>query len=88
MSADIAMMLTARTLWTALLVAAPVLLLALVIGLLISIVQVVTQVQEMSLTFVPKLLGTVAMLAFLGPWMMKQITSFASWAIGSIPSYI
>ena len=84
MSIDLAVMLTSKTLWAALLVAAPVLLAA----LLVSVFQVVTQIQEMSLSFVPKLLSVVAVLVIGGSWMLRQIVSFATWMFGAIPSYL
>lgn len=88
MSIDLAVMLTSKTLWAALLVAAPVLLAALLVGLLVSVFQVVTQIQEMSLSFVPKLLSVVAVLVIAGSWMLRQIVSFAAWMFNAIPSYL
>jgi flagellar biosynthetic protein FliQ len=88
MSIDLAVMLTSKTLWAALLVAAPVLLAALLVGLLVSVFQVVTQIQEMSLSFVPKLLSVVAVLVIAGAWMLRQIVSFATWVFNAIPSYL
>lgn len=72
MHSDLAMKLTADLFWTGLLVSLPVLGLTMLVGLVISILQVVTQIQEMSLSFVPKLLAAgVAIIAF-GPWMLRQ----------------
>jgi flagellar biosynthetic protein FliQ len=88
MSIDLAVMLTSKTLWAALLVAAPVLLAALLVGLLVSVIQVVTQIQEMSLSFVPKLLSVVGVLVIAGSWMLRQIVSFATWMFNAIPSYL
>lgn len=88
MSIDLAVMLTSKTLWAALLVAAPVLLAALLVGLLVSVFQVVTQIQEMSLSFVPKVLSVVAVLVVAGSWMLRQIASFATWVFNAIPSYL
>lgn len=62
---------------TAALVAAPVLLAILLVGLLISIIQVATQIQEMTLTFVPKLIVTVVVLLTLGGWMISTLRQFA-----------
>src|SRR5690606_32136768 len=71
MDADVAMSLMAQTLLGALKVAAPVLVTALVVGLGISVLQVVTQVQEMTLTFVPKLIAVVLVCVLLGGWMVS-----------------
>lgn len=77
MDADFAMHLLAETLLTAAKVAAPILLATLVVGLLISILQVVTQIQEMTLTFVPKLVTVVVMFLICGAWMMAVVVGFA-----------
>ena len=62
LTSDFALALGADTLWTALLVSLPVLGLSMLVGLLVSILQVVTQIQEVSLTFIPKLLTVMATL--------------------------
>ncbi|WP_312368432.1 flagellar biosynthetic protein FliQ [Stenotrophomonas sp.] len=77
MDADIAMQLLADTLITAAKVSAPVLLATLLIGLLISVVQVVTQVQEMTLTFIPKLIAVGGICLFLGGWMIASTVELA-----------
>lgn len=74
-------------LWTAILIAAPVLGFSMLVGLLVSILQVVTQIQEMSLTFVPKILTVAITLLVFGPWMLGLLTRFASTAIGNVPIY-
>ena len=72
--------------WTGLVVSAPVLGLTMLVGLAISILQVVTQVQEMSLSFVPKLLAAgIATIAF-GSWMLRVLTQFFTRLWSSIPS--
>lgn len=87
MTSDFAMALTTEMLWTAILIAGPVLGLSMLVGLLISILQVVTQVQEMSLTFVPKIFVTAVTLIVLGPWMLGVLVNFARDLIGNIPQY-
>ena len=68
-----------------LMISAPMLLFGLVIGLIISIFQAVTQIQEMTLTFVPKILAVaIALLIFL-PWMINKLTDFAGHLFGMIP---
>lgn len=81
MSPDSAMNLLNETLLTAAMVAAPALLVVLTVGLLISVVQVATQVQEMTLTFVPKLIALGVTLVFLGGWMLTTVVEFARRAI-------
>ncbi|MGQ0509203.1 MAG: flagellar biosynthesis protein FliQ [Betaproteobacteria bacterium] len=71
-----------------LLVAAPALGAALVIGLVVSILQAATQVNEMTLAFIPKLIGVVAALALAGPWMIAILTDYVRRLFGSIPGLI
>jgi flagellar biosynthetic protein FliQ len=77
MRPDYALTLMTELFWTGLLICLPVLCLTMLVGLLVSIFQVVTQIQEMSLTFVPKLLSAMAVLVFAGPWMLRTLTQFA-----------
>ncbi|MGB9761972.1 MAG: flagellar biosynthesis protein FliQ [Caldimicrobium thiodismutans] len=66
----------------------PLLLTALVIGLAISIFQAVTQIQEMTLTFVPKILAMALVLFFSLPWFIKKIVNFTENLILNIPGFI
>lgn len=86
MGADRAISMLDGMLWRAALVSAPLLLAILLVGVIISIVQVATQVQEMTLTFVPKLIVATLVLIFLGSWMMRQVSQFAEGLFLSIPS--
>lgn len=85
---DVALQLMNELLWNAVLIAAPLLGLTLLVGVLVSVLQAVTQVQEMSLTFVPKLLTAAMVLAVFGPWMLRKLLAFASSLISNIPSYV
>lgn len=85
MDSDRALGLMNELLWNALLVAGPVLVAALVTGLLISILQVATQLQEMTLSYVPKPLVSALVLILLGPWMVHRISQFAVSMISIIP---
>lgn len=88
MHSDLAMKMTADLFWTGLLVCLPVLGLTMLVGLVISVLQVVTQVQEMSLSFVPKLVTAgIAMVAF-GPWMLGTLCRFAVGLWTQIPSMV
>jgi flagellar biosynthetic protein FliQ len=84
--ADQALQLLDHLLWTTFLVAAPLLISCLVVGLLISVLQVATQLQEMTLSYVPKLAVAALVLVALGPWMIQQIMEFAIGVIKLIPS--
>lgn len=87
MSPDLALQLLADLLWNALLISAPLLAVTLVVGLLISVIQVVTQVQEASLTFIPKVIAAVVVLVVCGPWMLKRLVAFSTKLIANIPGY-
>lgn len=71
-----------------LLMAAPVLGVGMVVGLVISIFQSVTQIQEMTLTFVPKILAVMLALLFFGPWMLTKMINYTEAIITNIPNYI
>jgi len=66
-------------------VAGPLLATSLVIGLMISLIQSVTQVQEMTLVFVPKMIGVALVLVFLGHWMLNQVVGFTDQLFSMIP---
>jgi len=85
MHVDLALRMLGDLFWTALLVCAPVLGLTMLVGLLVSVVQVVTQIQEMSLTFIPKLATAAISLIVFGPWILKTLMSFTSRMWSSIP---
>lgn len=68
--------------------AGPILIVSLVMGFLISLLQSVTQVQEMTLTFVPKLIAVAVILLFFGNWMMHESVTFAEDIITNIPRYL
>ena len=88
MHADLALRMMANLLWTGLIICLPVLAVILVVGLAISQLQVVTHVQEMSLTFVPKLLATGVVLIAMGPWMLRTLTSYSAQLWASIPTLL
>lgn len=72
---------------TALMVAAPILGVTLVVGIVVSLVQAVTQVNEMTLTFVPKLLGVFVAMLIFGPWMMETLLNFSAGLFANMASY-
>jgi len=78
MTQQLAIEICKNAVWTALIVAAPMLITGLVIGIGISILQSVTQIQEMTLTFIPKILGVVVITILTLPWIMNVILGFTS----------
>ena len=69
-------------------VAMPVLLTVLVVGLIVSVFQAITQINEASLSFVPKLLAAVAVFALAGPWMLTTLVDYLQRTLESLPSLI
>lgn len=86
MGADHALSLLSEMLWNAVIVSAPIMLAILLVGVMISVLQVATQIQEMTLTYIPKLLVSAFLLIFLGSWMIGRITQFAQGLFLAIPS--
>ncbi|MEQ9462684.1 MAG: flagellar biosynthesis protein FliQ [Haliea sp.] len=75
-------------LWLAVLLAAPLLLSALAVGLLIGIFQAATQIQEMTLSFIPKLIALVVALFVAGPWMLQVVITFTQRLYSEIPGML
>lgn len=78
MNQEMAIYVLRETLFTALLLAAPMLLTGLVVGLTISILQSVTQIQEMTLTFIPKILSVALVMLLAMPWMLNLMQSYTN----------
>lgn len=85
MTPESVMMLGTEAMKVALALAAPLLLVSLVTGLLISILQAATQINEMTMTFIPKILMIVGVAVALGPWMMKIYIEYTRALFASIP---
>ena len=80
--------LATQALWTATKIAAPLLIVSMVIGTAISLLQAVTQVQEMTLSFVPKLMGIAIVLVLSGGWMLSTLTDFTRQLFEAIPNIV
>lgn len=68
-----------------LILGAPVLLTALIVGLIVSVFQAVTQIQELTLSFVPKIVAMLAAIALVGPWMLERLIEFSREMFGQLP---
>ena len=75
-------------LYMLLLISAPMLITVLLIGLVVSIFQAATQIHEATLSFVPKIIGAVAVLAVAGPWMLTSLVEYIQRTLQSIPSAV
>lgn len=88
MSPDLVVSLTTKALEVSVMLAAPMLLFGLVAGLVISIFQAVTQIQEMTLTFIPKILAVIAAVIIFFPWMMDVVINYTINLFMNINQYI
>ena len=77
-----------QALWVTMLIAAPLLLSALAVGLLVGMFQAATQINEMTMSFIPKLLVLVLALVVAGPWMLSVIVNYTTNLMAQIPSLI
>ena len=77
-----------QSLYVLIMISAPVLITVLVVGLLVSIFQAATQIHEATLSFVPKVLAVVAVLAVLGPWMLSSLVEFLQRSLQAIPTVV
>ena len=88
MSPELVITLGQETIKTTLLLAAPLLICALVVGLLVSIFQAVTQINEATLSFIPKILAVVVALVICAPWMLDVISRFTTTLFENITTYV
>lgn len=88
MDQDTVVNLSTQAMELSLKIAMPLLLCGLLVGLLVSVFQAVTQIQEQSLSFIPKILALAVVLVVGGPWMLNQLMVYTTELWGSIPSQI
>ena len=86
MNAQMVLTMGQEALLTLLMVSAPVLGVVLVVGLLVSLIQAITQINEATLTFIPKLIAAVAVFALAGPWMLSVLIEYIRRTIEAIPA--
>ena len=88
MNQDVVVSLTMDAITLALKIALPMLMVGLVVGLVISVFQAVTQIQEQTLAFIPKVVALVAIIAIFGPWMLGQLETYTTALWASIPQMV
>ena len=88
MNQDVVVSIVTHAMEVGLKVSLPILLVGLVVGLVISVFQAVTQIQEQTLSFIPKVLGLVVVIIVAGPWMLGQILTWTQELYGSIPTLV
>ncbi|GIX07180.1 MAG: flagellar biosynthesis protein FliQ [Candidatus Poribacteria bacterium] len=88
MNEQVVIDLVREMIWVTALISAPVLLTALVVGLAISILQAITQIHEMTLTFIPKIVTISLVLVLLLPWVLHTLVSYGVKVLSSMTSYL
>ncbi|OZI60315.1 flagellar biosynthesis protein FliQ [Bordetella genomosp. 11] len=88
MDAETVMTMTYQAMRMILIVAGPLLLVTLLVGLLISVFQAATQINEMTLSFIPKLVAVAATLVLLGPWLIGMMTDYIRQIMNQIPNLV
>ncbi|MBN4054150.1 flagellar biosynthesis protein FliQ [Nitrospira defluvii] len=88
MTPELVIEIIQRTVEVSIFLSAPILLSSLIVGLLVSLIQAVTQINEATLTFVPKILVAGISLAFFLPWMLSVIVDFTSKILINLPIYV
>jgi flagellar biosynthetic protein FliQ len=88
MNSQLVLTIGQDALWMMLMISAPVLGIVLVVGLVISLFQAVTQINEATLAFVPKLIAAMAVFALAGPWMLSTLVEYVRRTIEAIPSSV
>ncbi|MEW8970948.1 MAG: flagellar biosynthesis protein FliQ [Mesobacillus sp.] len=77
-----------RGIYTVLMISGPLLILALVVGLIVSIFQATTQIQEQTLAFVPKIVAVLVGIVFFGPWMLSYMLSYATEIFSNLTRFV
>ncbi|TCK59560.1 flagellar biosynthesis protein FliQ [Seleniivibrio woodruffii] len=88
MTPDMVVDMLTKALQLSLLIASPMLLFGLIIGLIISIFQSVTQIQEMTLTFIPKIIGVIVAVMLFAPWMLDKLMTYSIQLFSNLHNYI
>jgi flagellar biosynthetic protein FliQ len=88
MNTDVVISLATQAMNVAFKVAMPLLLAGLVVGLIVSVFQAVTQIQEQTLAFIPKIVAIAAVLVIAGPWMLGQVLSYTADLYNGIPGLV
>ena len=88
MNQDVVVNIVVQMMSVGLKVAMPMLLVGLVVGLAISVLQAVTQIQEQTLSFIPKVIALVAVVAIAGPWMLDTLVTWTQQLWAAIPNYV
>ncbi|CAM5185780.1 Flagellar biosynthetic protein FliQ OS=Ureibacillus acetophenoni OX=614649 GN=fliQ PE=3 SV=1 [Ureibacillus acetophenoni] len=88
MTEEMVIAIAEQAIWIVLIVSGPLLAIALIVGLIVSIFQATTSIQEQTLAFVPKIVAVLVGIIFFGPWMISQLTSYVHDILNNLVRYI
>jgi flagellar biosynthetic protein FliQ len=88
MSQEFVISLAQKAIYTLFIVSGPLLIIALVVGLIVSIFQATTQIQEQTLAFIPKIVAVLVALIFFGPWMLTKIVEFTYQIFSNLNNFV
>lgn len=88
MTEEFVMNMGAEAIKTMILLAGPLLLCAMVIGIIVSVLQAITQINEATLTFIPKMVGVIIVLAVMAPWMLKVMQEYSIMILGNAGEWV
>ncbi|MBC7384558.1 MAG: flagellar biosynthesis protein FliQ [Cryobacterium sp.] len=88
MTEDLVMQISGETLKTMALIAGPMLIAAMVIGVIISVLQAITQINEATLTFIPKMVAIILVLVIMAPWMLEVLSNYSTEIFGNFAEWV
>lgn len=88
MSEDFVMSMGSEAIKTIIYIAGPMLVAAMVIGIIVSIMQAVTQINEATLTFIPKMIAVIVVLLVMAPWMLEVLQNYAADVFGNVGTWV
>lgn len=88
MTQDGVIAIAEQGIWMVIIICGPLLALALIVGLIVSIFQATTQIQEQTLAFIPKIVAVLLGIVFFGPWMLSQMLSYASEIFSNLTRFV
>jgi flagellar biosynthetic protein FliQ len=88
MTEELVMSIGGETLKTMMLIAGPMLIAAMAIGIIVSVLQAITQINESTLTFIPKMVAIILVLVIMAPWMMETLTNYSTEIFGNFAEWV
>jgi flagellar biosynthetic protein FliQ len=88
MTEELVMSIGGETLKTMMLIAGPMLIAAMAIGIIVSVLQAITQINESTLTFIPKMVAIVIVLVVMAPWMMETMSNYSTEIFGNFAEWV